>query len=48
MQGPDSTRRPGCPQGGVVSPVTSNIYLDRMDTYIEQAPRLSMEDRKAY
>jgi group II intron reverse transcriptase/maturase len=26
----------GCPQGGVVSPVLSNIYLDRLDTYIEQ------------
>jgi group II intron reverse transcriptase/maturase len=26
----------GCPQGGVVSPVISNIYLDRLDTYIEQ------------
>ena len=27
----------GCPQGGVVSPVLSNIYLDRLDQYIEQA-----------
>ena len=26
----------GAPQGGVVSPVLSNIYLDRLDTYIEQ------------
>ncbi len=26
----------GCPQGGVVSPVLSNIYLDRLDTFIEQ------------
>ena len=26
----------GCPQGGVVSPVLSNIYLDRLDQYIEQ------------
>jgi hypothetical protein len=23
----------GCPQGGVVSPVLSNIYLDRMDKW---------------
>lgn len=26
----------GCPQGGVVSPVLSNIYLDRLDKYVEQ------------
>nr|WP_237703062.1 reverse transcriptase/maturase family protein [Candidatus Protofrankia datiscae] len=26
----------GCPQGGVVSPVLSNIYLDRLDRFIEQ------------
>jgi group II intron reverse transcriptase/maturase len=27
----------GAPQGGVVSPVLSNIYLDRLDKHIEQA-----------
>jgi group II intron reverse transcriptase/maturase len=26
----------GCPQGGVASPVMSNIYLDRLDQYVEQ------------
>jgi hypothetical protein len=26
----------GCPQGGIVSPVLSNIYLDRLDQHIEQ------------
>jgi group II intron reverse transcriptase/maturase len=26
----------GCPQGGVVSPVLANIYLDRLDQYVEQ------------
>src|SRR4249919_3511397 len=26
----------GCPQGGVVSPVLSNIYLDRLDKFVEQ------------
>ncbi len=27
----------GAPQGGVVSPVLSNIYLDRVDTFVETA-----------
>jgi hypothetical protein len=27
----------GCPQGGVVSPVLSNIYLDRLDKFVETA-----------
>jgi group II intron reverse transcriptase/maturase len=26
----------GAPQGGVVSPVLSNIYLDRLDTFVEK------------
>jgi hypothetical protein len=26
----------GCPQGGVVSPLLANIYLDRLDKFIEQ------------
>jgi retron-type reverse transcriptase len=26
----------GCPQGGVASPVLSNIYLDRLDTGLSQ------------
>jgi group II intron reverse transcriptase/maturase len=26
----------GCPQGGIASPVLSNIYLDRFDRYVEQ------------
>ena len=26
----------GTPQGGVLSPLLANIYLDKLDTYIEQ------------
>ena len=38
----------GAPQGGVVSPVLSNIYLDRLDTYIERAllPAYNRGDRR--
>jgi retron-type reverse transcriptase len=28
----------GAPQGGVASPILSNIYLDRLDQFVEQTP----------
>jgi len=39
----------GAPQGGVVSPVLSNIYLDRLDKFVEQdlIPQYTRGGRKA-
>jgi group II intron reverse transcriptase/maturase len=38
----------GCPQGGVASPVLSNIYLDRFDQFVEQRllPEYNLGDRR--
>jgi group II intron reverse transcriptase/maturase len=40
----------GAPQGGVVSPVLSNIYLDRLDTFAETVliPEYTRGERRAY
>ena len=26
----------GCPQGGIISPILSNVYLDKLDTFVER------------
>ena len=38
----------GCPQGGVVSPILSNIYLDKLDKFVEQVliPEYTRGDRR--
>ena len=38
----------GVPQGGIVSPVLANIYLDRLDRFVETdaAPRVQPWDRR--
>jgi group II intron reverse transcriptase/maturase len=38
----------GCPQGGVVSPILSNIYLHKLDEYVEREliPQFTRGDRR--
>ncbi|MCX4593226.1 reverse transcriptase domain-containing protein [Streptomyces sp. NBC_01549] len=38
----------GSPQGGVASPILSNIYLDRLDRFVEQSllPEYNLGDRR--
>jgi group II intron reverse transcriptase/maturase len=40
----------GCPQGGVASPILSNIYLDKLDEFVEQEliPRYTRGARRKY
>jgi group II intron reverse transcriptase/maturase len=39
----------GCPQGGVISPILSNIYLDKLDQYVEQVliPKYTRGEKRA-
>ena len=39
----------GAPQGGVVSPILSNIYLDRLDKFVETVliPEYTRGERRA-
>ncbi len=39
----------GCPQGGVMSPILSNIYLDKLDEFVEQEliPQYTRGDSRA-
>lgn len=40
----------GVPQGGIVSPILTNIYLDRLDKYVEQTliPEYTRGDSRGY
>jgi group II intron reverse transcriptase/maturase len=39
----------GCPQGGVISPILSNIYLNKLDQYVEQVliPKHTRGEKRA-
>jgi len=44
-----NTTLSGCPQGGVISPILSNIYLDKLDQYVEHVliPKYTRGERRA-
>jgi group II intron reverse transcriptase/maturase len=44
-----NTTLSGCPQGGVISPILSNIYLNKLDQYVEHVliPQYTRGERRA-
>src|SRR5438477_1073741 len=44
-----NTTLSGCPQGGVISPILSNIYLDKLDQYVEHVliPKYTQGGKRA-
>jgi retron-type reverse transcriptase len=45
----DSSILSGCPQGGILSPLLSNIYMDILDQFVEQQliPKYSFGTKRA-
>jgi len=41
-----NSTRSGCPQGGIVSPILSNIYLNELDKFAEKTAKEFYEPRK--